>query len=106
MMEAVKDNPNTDIAEAMVTRFAGLMLREVQELDGVEFEDSSEAALAIGRIANAQAKLGTVRMKYQSGFEAAKKAVLTALQRELKANHPDVLERLTMLVGALEAPST
>ena len=30
MMEAVKDNPNTDIAEAMVTRFAGLMLREVQ----------------------------------------------------------------------------
>jgi AcrR family transcriptional regulator len=105
MMEAVKDSPNTDIAEAVVTRFAGLMLREVQELDSVEFEDPGEAALAIGRIANAQAKLGTVRMKYQSGFEAAKKAVLTALQRELKANHPDVLERLTMLVGALEAPS-
>jgi len=105
MLDAVRDSPNTDLPEALVMRFAGLMLQEIKELDSVEFDDAGEAALAIGRIANAQAKLGTVRMKYQTGFEAAKKAVLTALQRELKNNHPDILERLTMLVGALEAPA-
>ena len=105
MMDAVRDNPNTDIAEAVVTRFAGLLLTEAKEIDSLEFDDPGDAILAAGRLANAQAKLGSVRMKYQNGFEAAKKAVLEALKRELRANNPDILERLTMLVGGLEAPA-
>lgn len=105
MMDAVRDNPNTDIAEAVVTRLGGLLLRETQELDSLEFDDPGEAVLAAGRLANAQAKLGSVRLRYQSGFEAAKKAVMDALRRELKNEHPDILERLTMIVGGLESPA-
>lgn len=103
MMDAVRDNPNTDIAEAVVTRLGGLLLRETQEIDALEFDDPGEAVLAAGRLANAQAKLGSIRMKYQVGFEAAKKAVLDALRRELRAEHPEILERLSMIVGGLEA---
>ncbi|MDR1420640.1 MAG: DUF3486 family protein [Treponema sp.] len=102
MMDAVRDNPNTDIAEAVVTRFAGLLLREVQELDEVTVDDPVEASLVISRLANSQAKLGQVRMKYRSGYQDAKKEVLDALKDELRANHPDILERLVMIVGAME----
>lgn len=101
MMQEVKDNPNTDIAEAVVTRFGGLLLRESQAIDALEFEDPAEAILAASRLANAQAKLGSVRMKFSNGVEAAKKAVLSGLQEELKA-HPDLLERLSSLVINLE----
>lgn len=105
MIDVVRDNPNTDIEEAVTTRFAGLLLREMQEIDEIQFDDPGEAALAIGRIANAKAKLGSVRMKYQNGFEAAKKSIMDTLRRELKAEHPDILERLVMLVSAIEAPA-
>lgn len=103
LIDAVRENPNTDIAEAVTVRFAGLLLRESQEIDSLEFADPGEAVLAASRLANAQAKLGSVRMKYQNGYEAAKKEVLAALKRELRSEHPDILERLTMIVGGLEA---
>ena len=100
MMDAVRDNPNTDLAEAMVSRFSGLLFREAQAIDALEFEDPSDAILAAGRLANAQAKLGSVRMKYRSGFEAAKAAVIEALKSDL-ASDPDLAERLAERVAAL-----
>lgn len=102
LLDAYRSSPNTDIAEAVIAKFTGLLYREVQGIEAIEFDDPGEAALAIGRMANAQARVGSLRMRYQSGFETAKKAVLEALKRELKS-HPDILERLTMLVGGLEA---
>lgn len=100
MMDAVRDNPNTDIAEAVVTRFAGLLLQESQQIDALEFEDPGDAILAAGRLANAQAKLGSVRLKYQSGFEAAKRAVIAAMKKELQTA-PDLLDRLAVVVNNL-----
>jgi hypothetical protein len=102
MIDSVRDSANTDIAEAVVTRFGGLLLREAQNIDALEFDDPGKAVQAAGRLADAQVKLGKLRLQFQDGFEAAKKAVLAALRMELK-EHPDILERLTMLVGGLEA---
>jgi hypothetical protein len=101
MMDVVRNNPNTDIAEAVVTRLGGLLLRETQSLDALEFDDPGQAVLAAGRLAQAQARLGAVRMKYQDGFEAAKRAVLDALKIEL-ASDPELAQRLAMVVGGLE----
>lgn len=105
LLDEYKAGPNTDMAEAVLLKFTGLMYNELQEIESIEFTDPGEAVLAIGRLANAQAKLGSVRMKYQNGFDAARKAVLDALKRELKSEHPDILDRLTMIVGGLEAPA-
>ena len=105
VMEVVRDNPNTDLMEAITTRYAGLMMREVQEIDEVNLEDPSEASLVIGRLANAQAKLGNLRMKYRNGFDDAKKEVMEALKTEL-TNHPDILKKLSDIVGSLEPKKT
>lgn len=101
MIDTVRANPNTDIAEAVVTRFAGLLLRESQNIDALEFEDPGKAVLAAGRLAVAQTKLASVRMKYQDGFEAAKKAVIASLKVELAAD-PDLSARLAAIVTGLE----
>lgn len=104
MMDAVRNSPNTDLAEAVLTRFASLLMRESSSLDAMNLEDPLEYIDAISKVANAQAKLGSVRMKYQNGFEAAKQVVLEALRHELK-QHPDLLERLEGIVLSLEAPA-
>jgi chromosome segregation and condensation protein ScpB len=105
LMDAYRSSPNTDIAEAVLAKFTGLMYRELQGIESIEFESPEEAALAIGRMANAQARIGSVRMKFTNGFDAAKKAVVDALQKELKAHHPDLLDKLTTIVASLEAPA-
>ncbi len=99
MIDAVRDNPNTDLTEAVVTRFAGLLLRDSQEMDELNM-DPGDAILAAGRLANAQAKLGSVRLKFQNGYEAAKKDVIAKLKRDLAAD-PDLAARLVALVSSL-----
>jgi hypothetical protein len=105
MIDSIRDNPNTDLAEATLNKFASLIFTELKGIEELNFSDPGDIARAIGQIANAQAKIGSLRMKYQNGFEAAQKAVLAALKRELKAEHPDLLDRLTSIVGGLEAPA-
>lgn len=100
MIDVVRANPNTDVAEAVVTRLGGLLLRETAALDELSFDDPGETVLAAGRLANAQAKLAGVRLKYQSGFEAAKRAVIDALKVEL-ASDPDLAARLASRVSGL-----
>jgi hypothetical protein len=101
MMDVVRSNPNTDVAEAVVTRLGGLLLRESQDIDALEFEDPGDTILAASRLANAQAKLSGVRLKYQSGFEDAKKAVIAALKEEVK-NDDSLFARLAAVVSTLE----
>jgi len=100
MMDVVRNNPNTDVAEAIVTRLGGLLLRETQEIDALQFEDSGETVLAAARLTQAQVKLGSLRLKYQNGFEAAKKAVLDALKVELASNN-ELAGRLAAVVSEL-----
>lgn len=100
MIDTVRANPNTDVAEAVVTRLGGLLLRESQNIDALEFDDPGQTVLAAGRLANAQAKLASVRMKYQDGYEAAKRAVIDALKVEL-ATDPELTQRLAMVVSGL-----
>jgi len=105
MIDTVRANPNTDVAEAVVTRLGGLLLRESQNIDALEFDDPGKAVLAAGRLAVAQAKLASVRMKYQDGFEAAQRAVIEKLKVELSAD-PELAERLSTVVMSLRPEAT
>lgn len=105
MIDTVRANPNTDVAEAVVTRLGGLLLRETQSIDALEFETPGDAVLAAGRLANAQARLASVRMKYQDGFEAAQRAVIEKLKVELAAD-PGLAERLSTVVMSLRPEAT
>ena len=105
MIDVVRSNPNTDVAEAVVTRLGGLLFRETQAIDSMEFDNPGEAILAAGRLANAQAKLAGVRMKYQTGFEAAKRAVIDALKVELAAD-PELSTRLAQVIAGLSPEAT
>lgn len=100
MIDTVRANPNTDVAEAVVTRLGGLLLRETQNIDALEFADPGQAVLAAGRLANAQARLSAVRMKYQDGFEAAKRAVIGSLKIELSSD-PELAAKLASVVQGL-----
>ncbi len=97
IMDAVRDDPNTDLAEAVVSRFAGLLFRESQAIDELAFDDPGEAVNAVSKLASAQVKLGGMRLKYRSGAEAAKRAVITALKKELSGNE-DLIEKLSGMV--------
>lgn len=101
IMDEVRKNPtNTDLMEVIVARLGGMLYREASVLDEINFKDSVEMLKFIKTLSDAQVKLTSVRMKYQDGVENAKTAVVTALKTELK-EHPDLLERLTMIVGGL-----
>ncbi len=101
MMDAARDNPNTDLPELITTKLGCLLWREAQEIDAIEFDDPAALVAAAGRLADSQVKIGRLKMQYQSGFEAAKKTVLSRLKEELKSA-PDIVERIAAIVNGIE----
>ncbi len=102
IMESVKNNPNTDIMEAAVTRIGGLFLKESMQIESLIIKDPFKFAQAAAQLAGAQAKLTATRMQYKDGFEEAKKAVVSALKNELAAHHPELFERLCAIVDEVK----
>jgi signal recognition particle subunit SEC65 len=100
IMDTVRENPDTDLMEAIIARVGGMLYSEVSSLDAIQFENPVDTMNAIGTMANAKAKMAGLRLKYNKGFGDAKAAVIKALKAELN-DHPDLLERLTMIVGGL-----
>ncbi len=100
MMDEVRNNPNTDIAEAVVTRIGGLLLRETQNIEALEFDDPNTLVLSAARLAQAQTKIGTLKMKYRNGYEDAKADIMRDLKTELAAD-PDLYSRLAEKIQAL-----
>jgi ArsR family metal-binding transcriptional regulator len=103
VLEAYRDNPGTDIAEASVKVLGTKFFQAAMAIEGMDTADPLKAVMIAEKLVSSEVKISSLRLKYQNGFEAAKKAVLDSLKYELK-QHPDILERLTMLVGALEPP--
>lgn len=101
MIDAVRENPNTDLVEATVAHLGGLLYKETSTFDELRFDDPMQAVQAVGKLAEAQTKIARLRLDYQKGAEAAKNAVKEALRVELE-EHPDLLERLTAIVSSIE----
>ncbi|MDR1073819.1 MAG: hypothetical protein LBL45_09130 [Treponema sp.] len=53
------------------------------------------------KIAEVQARITSVRLTFQDGFESARKGVLASLEEELKGRG-DLLEKLRAVIAALD----
>ncbi len=101
MMETVRNNPNTEVAEVATSMVSQKMLEYVKQIDGLEFETPEQFIHCLAQIAQTQARLGKLRMDYLKGFEAAKGEVLKELADELK-QEPELMTRLAEMVARLQ----
>lgn len=103
LIDSVRDNPGTDIAEAALALMTRKIYEASRDVDSLEWTDPNKMVEATARIAQATASITRVRHSFQKGFETAKKAVLAALKEEMKG-HPDILERMAEIVEDLKSP--
>jgi len=104
IIEAVRNNPNTDVVETITSMLAGQIFEYIKTVDELDFESSAEMIGAVKDLANSQLKISKFRLDFQKGYEAARNDFLKALQGEL-AGHPDLLSQITALVAGMESPT-
>jgi DNA-binding transcriptional ArsR family regulator len=104
MTEAIKDSSGTEVIEAAIDQMTGFYMEYAMSMERLDVDDPAKAVQGLTALANAKAKIAATRLNFQNGFEAAKKSVLSSLKQELQS-YPDILEKLTAIVSALEAES-
>jgi len=102
LVDAVRSNPNTDVLEATTTLLARRIFEFVRDVDDMDFDDPAKLTHALASLASSQTKVAKLRLDYQKGFDAAKKAILEKMKEEL-AQYPDLLQKLTAIVICIEA---
>lgn len=102
LLEAVRDNPNTDVTEYTISALGSLLFRYVKGIEDLDFQDPESLIKAVKQLTEAQVKVAGLRLKYQDGFEAAKRAVMEAIAEELK-KEPELLQRLREVIERVEA---
>jgi len=103
IIETVRNNPNTDVIETITSMLAGQLFEYIKSVDSLQFKDPKDMVVAIKDLANSQVKISQFRLKFQDGYETAKKEFLSALKKEM-SGHPDLLYQLTQIVTGMEAP--
>ncbi len=102
LMDAVKDNPNTDVLETINSILTKHMFDYVQSIDEIDFEgDPAKLALAINKLSSTQVQISRQRLKYQNGYNQAKTDIIDKLTTELKGNR-DLLQSLVGVISNLE----
>ncbi len=102
LIDAVRDNPNTDVVELTTSLLTKHVFDFVQSIDDLDFEDPNELILAINRLSSAQVRISKQRLTFQHGYNEAKKDIMNQISAELK-QQPDLLDKLSTIVSSLEA---
>lgn len=102
IIDAVKNNPNTEVYETITSLLAGKILDQVKNIEELTFDDPVKMTDAVSRLANSQVKIARFRLEFQKGYEAAKREFMEKLNKEL-SGHPDLLDQIVSLVAAMEA---
>jgi len=97
MAEVLKDQPGTELSEAMIMYLSRVLYDHAQTVESVNFEDPSEMFASAAKIATAQAKLSQYRTQAIKALDKAKEKIKTELQTAIK-HDPDLLERLCKIV--------
>jgi len=103
IVDAVRENPNTDTYEAITSLIASHLLKEVKNIESFDFEDPAQMLNSISKMARTQVQISKHRLNFEKGFAAAKREFLSALDSEL-ASYPDLKAELTRVVSGMEAP--
>lgn len=101
LIDSVRSTPNTDVLEAVNNLFSRKVFEFVRTIEDLGLMDPEKTALIINRMTQSQVQISKLRLTFENGFQSAKKAVLDTLKEELK-NHPDLLDRLMLLVSSME----
>lgn len=91
LLEEIKDNPGTDILELTHQMLAQKLSEYVRDIDNLDFEDPTKLFNAVASISHAQVGIGRLKMEFQAGVSAAKKALEAELKRILMEESPEVL---------------
>ncbi len=102
LIDAVRENPNTDVIEVTTSLLAHNLMNFSKEIDSIDFDDPLKFIEAVRKLSDAQVKVAKLRLDYQKGFEAAKKEIIDALSRELN-KMPDIREKLIVMIDRIEA---
>nr|WP_319473045.1 phage protein Gp27 family protein [uncultured Sphaerochaeta sp.] len=103
LIDAVRDNPNTDVVELTTSLLTKQVFDFVQSIDDLDFDNPNELILAINRLSSAQVRISKQRLNFQNGYNEAKADILRQIKDELSLQ-PELLENLAKLVSSMEAP--
>ena len=98
LVQAIKDNPNTDMVEAVSALMTRQIFEFMKSVDGLQFEDSEALARAINNMASAQVRISKYKLDYEKGYEKAKADVLRLVRERLK-ERPDVVQIIKALIN-------
>lgn len=91
LLQEIQDNPGTDILE-LTQQMLGQKLSEyVRSIDELEFKNAWELIESVASISRAQVNVGRLKMEFQAGVKAAKKALEAELKRILMEEDPATL---------------
>ncbi|TNI52955.1 hypothetical protein CF126_19585 [Aeromonas dhakensis] len=91
LLQEIQDNPGTDILE-LTQQMLGQKLSEyVRSIDELEFKNAGELIESVASISRAQVNVGRLKMEFQAGVKAAKKALEAELKRILMEEDPATL---------------
>lgn len=91
LLDEIKDNPGTDILELTQQMLAQKLSEYVRSIDDLDFKNAGELIKAVSSISFAQVNVGRLKMEFQAGVEAAKKALESELKRILMEEDPATL---------------
>lgn len=101
--ETIKNNPGTEVMEAINAVIATKFLAEIKNIDGIELKSVGDISKLVTAVATSQTKLAAERLKYNKGYETAKADFIAELNKELKDKHPDVLATILEIVKNMKA---
>lgn len=102
LIDAVRENPNTDVIEVTTSLLAHNIMNFVKEIESIDFDDPLRFIEAVRKLSDAQVKVAKLRLDYQKGFEAAKKEIIETLSIELN-KMPEFREKLVSIIDKIEA---
>lgn len=99
-LDAVRDNPNTDVVEITNSLLAHRLFEFAKNIEELNFSDPIEFVRAVQRLSDAQVKIAKLRLDYQKGFDAAKNAVMEEVSRELE-KYPELKAKLIEVISKI-----
>jgi hypothetical protein len=97
MAEVFRDQPGTEISEAMLMLAAQLLFKEMRTYENINIENPIELFQAAAKVSTAQVKAAQFRTQAVKALDRAKGQLKAELQKAIQ-HDPDLLGRLCIIV--------
>jgi uncharacterized protein YhaN len=97
MAEVFRDHPGTEQSEAMLMYLSQLVVKELRNIESINFDDPVEMIQGAAKLATAQVKLSQYRTQAVKALDKAKDKIKTELAQSIQ-HDPELLERLSKIV--------